>query len=257
MSATLEDKVVIVTGSGGGIGAVIAARFAKEGARVIVSDRDRGAAEAVASRISGAIAIPADVTSEQDVSALIERTLEAHSALHHVVANAGVIRASHPIAETPLDVWRSTMSVNLDGVFLTIKHSAAAIANSGGGSILTLSSISGTGGTPLAAAYGASKAAVRNLTATAAGELRAQNVRVNALVPGYVNTPLIDSEVPVWESTMGLAPGGFAQIIDQKQGRLISPEDIADAALFLTSDQASMITGSSLTVDGGFTSQLF
>lgn len=145
MPTTLEGKVVIVTGSGGGIGAVIADRFAKEGARVVVSDRHRGAAEAVASRIPGAIAIPADVTREQDVSALIERTVEEHGALHHVVANAGIISASHPIAETPLDVWRSTMSVNLDGVFLTIKHSAAAIANSGGGSILTLSSISGTG----------------------------------------------------------------------------------------------------------------
>ncbi|TQC37547.1 SDR family NAD(P)-dependent oxidoreductase, partial [Rhodococcus sp. WS4] len=152
MPASLEGKVVIVTGSGGGIGAVIAARFAKEGARVVVSDRHCGAAEAVVSRIPGASAIPADVTREQDVSALIERTVEEHGALHHVVANAGIISASHPIAETPLDVWRSTMSVNLDGVFLTIKHSAAAIANSGGGSILTLSSISGTGGTPLAAA---------------------------------------------------------------------------------------------------------
>ncbi|MGK8486704.1 glucose 1-dehydrogenase [Nocardia asiatica] len=257
MPAPLEGKVALITGSGAGIGAAIASRFATEGARVVVSDRNREAAEATAAHIPGAIAIMADVTREKDVASLIQQTAAEFGGLHLMVANAGVIGSSHPIVDTPLETWRSTMAVNLDGVFLSIRHAAPAIINSGGGSITTISSISGTGGTPLVAAYGASKAAVRSLTATAAGELHAYGVRVNALLPGFADTTLVASEVSTWESSLGLPSGGFGHLIDRKQGRLVQPDDIASAAVFLASDQAELITGSALVIDGGFTSQLF
>lgn len=256
MSALLTDKVAIVTGSGAGLGAATARAFAAEGARVVVSDINPDAAKETARSIDGSIALPADVTDESQVQALIEQTVSELGGLHIMVANAGVGKPQ-PLLETSLADWRRTTSVNLDGVFLSIRYAAPAIIASGGGTIVTLSSITSTTGTPLMASYAASKAAVRNLTQTAAMELRPHGVRVNALLPGFIDTALVTDGAPTFEATMGLAPGQFDQIIAQKQGRYGTPEEVAAAAVFLASDQSSWCTGSGLVLDGGYTSSLF
>jgi NAD(P)-dependent dehydrogenase (short-subunit alcohol dehydrogenase family) len=256
MSALLTDKVAIVTGSGAGLGAATARAFAAEGARVVVSDINPDAAKDTAGSIDGAIALPADVTDESQVQALIEKTVSELGGLHIMVANAGVGKPQ-PLLETSLADWRRTTSVNLDGVFLSIRYAAPAIIASGGGTIVTLSSITSVTGTPLMASYAASKAAVRNLTQTAAMELRPHGVRVNALLPGFIDTALVTDGAPTFEAAMGLAPGQFDQIIAQKQGRYGTPEEIAAAAVFLASDQSSLCNGSGLVLDGGYTSSLF
>jgi len=256
MSALLTDKVAIVTGSGAGLGAATARAFAAEGARVVVSDINPDAAKETARSIDGSIALLADVTDESQVQALIEQTVSELGGLHIMVANAGVGKPQ-PLLETSLADWRRTTSVNLDGVFLSIRYAAPAIIASGGGTIVTLSSITSTTGTPLMASYAASKAAVRNLTQTAAMELRPHGVRVNALLPGFIDTALVTDGAPTFEATMGLAPGQFDQIIAQKQGRYGTPEEVAAAAVFLASDQSSWCTGSGLVLDGGYTSSLF
>ena len=256
MAAQLTDKIAIVTGSGAGLGAAIARAFAAEGARVVVSDINPSAAKDTAGRIDGAIAIPADVTDESQVQALIEQTVSQFGGLHIMVANAGVA-TPRPLLQTSLADWRRTTAVNLDGVFLSIRYAAPAIIASGGGTIVTLSSITSVTGTPLMASYAASKAAVRNLTQTAAMELRPHGVRVNALLPGFIDTELVTSGVPTFEATMGLAPGQFDRLIAEKQGRYGTPEEVAAAAVFLASDQSSWCTGSGLVLDGGYTSSLF
>ncbi|HEX7322733.1 MAG TPA: glucose 1-dehydrogenase [Mycobacterium sp.] len=255
MSALLTDKVAIVTGSGGGLGAAIAHAFAAEGARVVVSDINSGAAAETAAGIDGAVAIPADVTSEDQVQALIDRTVAELGGLHVMVANAGV-GIPRPLLETSLADWRRTTSVNLDGVFLSIRYSAPAIIATGGGAIITLSSITSVAGTPLMASYAAAKAAVRNLTQTAAIELRPFGVRVNALLPGFVDTTLVTNQITNFETMLGLDSGQFDQLIAQKQGRYGTPEEVAAAAVFFASDQSAWCTGSGLVIDGGYTSSL-
>jgi len=256
MSALLTDKIAIVTGSGAGLGAATARAFAAEGARVVISDINPVAAKEIAAEIDGAIAIPADVTDENQVQALIERTVSELGGLHIMVANAGV-GTPQALLETSLADWRRTTAVNLDGVFLSIRYAAPAIIATGGGTIVTLSSITSVTGTPLMASYAASKAAVRNLTQTAAMELRPHGVRVNALLPGFIDTELVTTGAPSFEAAMGLAPGQFDQLIAQKQGRYGTPEEVAAAAVFLASDQSSWCTGSGLVLDGGYTSSLF
>ncbi len=170
MAGSLDTKVAIITGSGKGLGKAIAQLFAAEGATVVISDIDAVAAEKTAESIPGASAIACDVRDEDQVKALVEQTVDQHGGLHVMVANAGVGTAA-PLLEIDLEVWRRVTSVNLDGVFLTIRYAAPAIIASGGGSIVTLSSVTATAGTPLLAHYAAAKAAVLNLTKTAAIEL--------------------------------------------------------------------------------------
>ncbi|MGB5110262.1 MAG: glucose 1-dehydrogenase [Mycobacterium sp.] len=254
-SALLAGKIAVVTGAGAGLGAAIARAFAAQGARVVVSDIDPDAAKNTAAGIEGASAIAADVTDEGQVQSLVERTVAEFGGLHIMVANAG-IGIPQPLLETSLADWRRTTAVNLDGVFLSIRYAAPAIIASGGGSIVTLSSITATAGSPLLSSYASAKAGVRNLTQTAAVELRADGVRVNALLPGFVNTELVTRAAPVLEAALGLGAGDFDQLIAQKQGRYGTPEEVAAAAVFFASDQSSWCTGSSLVLDGGFTGAL-
>ncbi|WP_372343554.1 SDR family oxidoreductase [Streptomyces sp. KL116D] len=254
---SLTGKTAIVTGSARGIGFAIAAKLAEAGATVVISDLDAAATKEAAAKIPGAHGIPCDVRDEEQVKSLVEQTVAATGGLHIMVPNAGVAKAE-PLTSMDLAAWRRVMSVNLDGVFLAIRYAAPAIIAAGGGSIVTLGSVTATAGTPLIGHYAASKAAVVNLTQTAAVELRAHNVRVNAVLPGFVGTHLVTDEVENFEGMLGIPAGGFAALMDQKQGRLGTEDEVAEAVLFLADDQrSSFCTGTPLLLDGGLRASLF
>lgn len=255
MAGQLDGKVAVITGAGKGIGAAIARAYAAHGATVVVSDIDGAAADATAKEIGAAGAIACDVSDEAQVQNLVNETVERFGALHTMVANAGVGRPV-PIAAMDLAEWRSVTSVNIDGVFLSIRYGAPAIAAAGGGSIVVVSSITALSGSGLIAHYAAAKAAAHNLAKTAAVEFRAAGVRVNSVLPGFIGTELVTSAKPAFEELLGLPAGGFDALIEQKQGRYGTAEDVANAVAFLADDRNSWITASGIVLDGGMSGSL-
>lgn len=247
----LTDRPAIVTGAARGIGAAIARRFAAAGAPVMLTDLDRNGAEAVAQAIRDAggkaEARAHDVTDEAQWQAIIADTVSVFGALRILVNNAGT-GARKFMTDTTLEEWRHVMAVNCDGVFLGMKHAVAAMGE-GGGSIINMASIYGKVGVSESVNYCASKGAVTLMTKAAALECAARGwpIRINSLHPGYVDTPLLHEAA------------GEAHIAAIRQlhpiGRIATPEEIADAALFLASDQSRFMTGAELLVDGGFTAQ--
>lgn len=255
MSGLLSGKVAVVTGAGSGIGAAIARAYGAEGALVVVSDINGDKAASVSEEIYGALAVTADVRDEQQVKDLMARTVEKFGGLDIVVPNAGVATAV-PLVETSYEQWREVMSVNLDGVFLTIRYALPAMLERGAGAIVTISSISSTTGSALIGSYAAAKAAVRNLTESLSAELRFHNIRANALLPGFIDTELVASHQQDFEAALGLPAGGFDSLIAAKQTRYGRTEEVAAAAVFFASDQSAWCNGSSLILDGGFRASL-
>ncbi|WP_432168340.1 SDR family NAD(P)-dependent oxidoreductase [Streptomyces sp. bgisy031] len=253
---TLTGKTAIVTGSVRGIGFAVASKLAEAGATVVISDLDESATKEAAAKIPGAHGIPCDVRDEEQVKSLVEQTVASTGALHIMVPNAGIAKAV-PLTSMDLTAWRSVMSVNLDGVFLSVRYAAPAIIAAGGGSIVTVGSVTATAGSPLIGHYAAAKAAVVNLTQTAATELRAHNVRVNAVLPGFVGTHLVTDEAANFESLLGMPEGGFDALMDQKQGRLGTVDEVAEAVLFLADERSSFCNGTPLLLDGGLRASLF
>jgi NAD(P)-dependent dehydrogenase (short-subunit alcohol dehydrogenase family) len=251
----VTTRVAIVTGSAKGIGLAIARDLTNRGYQVVISDLDGDAAEVAAKELEGSISIPCDVRDEQQVRELVDGTVEHYGRLDLMVPNAGIGIVA-PILETDLAAWRAVTSVNLDGVFLSLRWAAPAIIGSGGGSVVSIASVTGTTGTPLVASYAASKAAVVNLTKTAASELRDLGVRVNAVLPGFIGTDLVNDATPDFERYLGLPAGGFAPVVEAKQGRFGTVEDVAQAVAFLADPAQSWITGSALSIDGGLTASL-
>lgn len=248
----LTDRVAIVTGAGRGLGRAVAEAFDADGAIVVVADIDGDAAKEVAASLSRGEAVTCDVRDEAQVQALVEDAVTRHGRVDIAVANAGVATV-RPIAETDLETWRQVTSVNLDGVFLTVRHAALAMAASGGGVIITMASVTGFAGSPLLANYAAAKAGVINLTKTAAVEFRDHGVRVNAICPAFIDTDLVRNNVAALESGLGTELG---PVLDMKQGRLGRVEDVAPVAVFLASDRSRFCTGSTFVVDGGLTASL-
>ncbi|ALG83244.1 SDR family NAD(P)-dependent oxidoreductase [Gordonia phthalatica] len=256
MSHNLEGKTAIVTGGANGIGFAIAQHLSDAGANVVVADLDAAAAQAAADQLANATAIACDVRDEEQVKSLVEQTVATYGALHVMVPNAGIGDFS-PIVELDLKTWRHLMSVNLDGVFLSIRYAAPAIIASGGGTIVNVASVTALAGTPLIGTYSASKAAVVNLTKTAAIELRAHGVRVNAVLPGFIETQLVTAQVQGFEEKLGLPEGGFAGMIAQGQGRFGTVDEVAKAVLFLAGEDSSFCNGSGVVLDGGLNAGLF
>ncbi len=246
----LPDKVALITGAASGIGAEMADRFAAEGARVFIGDVDAAAGEETSKRIqeSGGRArfVLLDVTDEQSWRAAVEGVKAAERRLDILVNNAGITRRIS-IAEMPLDVFEAVMAVNLRGVFLGIKTVLPLMQAQGGGSIVNISSAAGLVGHRFSnETYSASKGAVTILTKSVAVRYAQNNVRCNSIHPCTVDTPMVRQlfqDPEKQRERLGEIP----------LGRLATARDVANAALFLASDEAGLITGVALPVDGGLT----
>jgi NAD(P)-dependent dehydrogenase (short-subunit alcohol dehydrogenase family) len=249
----LKDKIAIVTGGAKGLGAAVAAELDSEGALVVVTDVDGQGAEKTASNLSRGESAVVDVRDDGAVAKLIEDVVARHGSLDVMVANAGIATVG-PVAEMDFETWRSVLAVNLDGVFSSVRHAGRAMAATGGGSIITMASITGFAGSPLIANYAAAKAAVISLTKTAAVEMRGHGVRVNAICPGFIGTDLVTERAHLFEKGLGI--DDFGAVINQAQGRLGEVGDVAPLAAFLASERSRFSNGSTFVVDGGMTASL-
>lgn len=246
-----QDKVAVVTGAGSGIGAAIARELGEGGAIVIVADLDLAAAQEVAGTIRGdggrAHAVEADAADPEAAERLVALAVDTGGGLHLAVNNAGIGGPDEKIADYPLDGWKQVIDVNLNGVFYGMKHQIAAMVDGGGGAIVNMASILGSVGWANACAYVAAKHAMVGLTKTAAIEYAGQGIRVNAVGPAFIDTPLLSKNLDA--ETLGQLAGLHPV------GRLGTPEEVSALTCFLLSDRAGFITGSYHLVDGGYTAR--
>ncbi|TDD86973.1 SDR family NAD(P)-dependent oxidoreductase [Actinomadura rubrisoli] len=254
MTARFDGKVVLITGGGGTIARATALAFAREGATVVLAGRDAAALDGAAKEIEAAAAsgrvdhVVADVTVPSDAARMVGTVAERHGGLHVAFNNAGIFGAVAPVADLPDDVWADVLNVNLTGVFLSMKHEIAHMREHGGGAIVNAASnIGAHGRRPGMSAYAASKAGVSVLTRTAARDHIADGVRINAISPGASDTP------------MSFRPGESRADRDARlrtavpAGRASDPAEVAEAVLWLASDESSFVVGHDMVIDGGTT----
>lgn len=254
----LKGKVAVVTGGGSGIGAAIGTRFAQEGASVVVTDINISGAQQVVDQIvkngGTAIALEHDVVDEQRWSEVMAKTVSEFGGLDILVNNAGIGTHGN-VEDTTLADWQRTQRVNLDSVFIGSQQ-AVGVMKQDGGSIINLSSIQGLVGEPMSAAYNASKGGVRIFTKSVALHCASAGypIRVNSIHPGYIATPLVLGALESLPADQAEQLG--KQLLAKiPLGALGTPEDVANAALFLASDESRYMTGSELVIDGGYTAQ--
>jgi len=248
----VSGKVVIVTGAASGLGRAQALLLAREGAHVVVTDVNEVGGAGVAQELGApSCFLRHDVRDEFSWQHVIDETHHRFSRLDGLVNNAGVV-ALATIEETTLAQWRAVQAVNVDGVFLGCKHALPALVQSGGGSIVNLSSAAALVGTPAFAAYSASKGAVRSLTKTVAVHCvqRGWPIRCNSIHPGGIETPMLHS---LGELAANAAPLALELLAKQPPGRIGKPEDVAELVLYLISDASSLMNGAELALDGGMT----
>ncbi|MEM8707154.1 MAG: SDR family NAD(P)-dependent oxidoreductase [Actinomycetota bacterium] len=243
----LVDKVVVITGAGKGIGRAIAERFAAVGSKVVVNDLDADAATDVADTITAtggtALAAPADVADSDAVAALFRTTLDAHETVDVLINNAGVVSPMLHFFEADEDWWRRIIDVNLTGHFLCGHQAARIMAKKGGGSIINMSSGGATQAHRSFTAYDASKGGVEALTRAMALDLGPYNIRVNALMPGSIDTSGLDEQARTMRG------------VNIPAGRIGDPWDMTGPALFLASVDSAYVTGDIIKVDGGMLAQ--
>lgn len=241
----LENKVAIITGGGGDIGRETAVRFTNEGARVIVADIREEAAQKTASIIqeSGGEAdyIRCDMTNPEEVKNMVGKAIDTFGKLDIFFNNAGVNSVEKKLPDVSLEEWEKVMDINIKGVFLGMKYAIPKMTS--GSSIINTASIAGIKGQKLVSAYSASKSGVITLTKTAATEFGRKNIRVNAIAPGITDTNMVED----WKKTDKWPILSTANALR----RIGKPEEIANAVVFLASDEASFITGETLVIDGG------
>jgi NAD(P)-dependent dehydrogenase (short-subunit alcohol dehydrogenase family) len=247
----LDGKRVFVTGSAAGIGKAIATLFTQRGARVVISDIDADAAKTTADEIGAAGVANCDVTDESQVQGAVQQAVDLLGGLDVLVNNAG-IEISSPLLQQSTESFDKIYAVNVRGPFVAMKAAIGHLIESKG-NVVNIASIAGIGGSPLLGSYCATKAALIQLTRVAAVEMRPTGVRVNAVCPGFADTAMVERLVPDFEAATQVP---FGDLVAMKQGRLGTPEDIAEVAAFLASDRASWITGSHYVLDGGLTASL-
>lgn len=248
-----EGRRILVTGAARGLGRATASLLVERGAQVVVADLDEGGAQRTAAELGDAArAVRCDVSSSDDVAAALQATVDAFGGLDTLVNNAG-IEIAKPLVEHTEAEYEQLMAINVKGVWLGIKHATPALAESGRGVIVNMSSVAGLAGAPLLGIYCASKAAVIQLSRVAAIELRDVGIRVNAVCPSFIDTKMVERLVAPFEETL---PMSFAEALEAKQGRLGTAEEVAEMVAFLVSDDASFTTGSEFVLDGGLTASL-
>ena len=249
MTGRIDQRVALITGGASGLGRATAQLFINEGARVIITDINAQAGAAVAAELGERCRfLEHDVTDETGWQAVIAATTESQGGLHILVQSAG-IGLSKPVTEIELDEWRRVHAIDLDGVFLGCKHAIPAMAASGGGSIINISSIAGIIAGHNMAAYNSAKAGVRHLSKSVALHCAraGNNIRCNSVHPTFIDTPILDK----YKARFG-ADEALAKLARQVPiGRVGQPHEVAYPILFLASEDSSFITGTELVIDGG------
>ena len=253
MPRSLEGKVALITGGSSGIGRVAALAFAREGARVVLGNRRVEEGEETVRRVretgGEALVVRTDVTRAADVEALVAKAVQTYGRLDCAFNNAGMTGDMARTAECTEENWDRTLNVNLKGVWLAMKYEILQMLNQGGGAIVNNASVAGLVGMRGGPAYSASKGGVVQLTRTAALEYAKAGIRVNAVCPGFVATPMTEEhtrtnpDLEAWIKRI------------QPMGRLATPEEVAEAVVWLCSDAASFVTGHPLVLDGGLIAQ--
>jgi NAD(P)-dependent dehydrogenase (short-subunit alcohol dehydrogenase family) len=248
----LDGKVAVITGGASGMGEATARLFVREGAYVVIGDVQRDKGEAVAASIGPECRfVAADVSSSEDVAGLVGAAMQQWGRLDVMYNNAGIGGGEGSIVDCTEQTWDRIIAIDLKGVWLGMKHCIPHMLASGGGSIISTASIAAVLGFPGLATYGAAKAGATELTRTCAIEYAAQGIRANAILPGGILTPIIYNN-PSLTAPMDpeLARPGMARMQPSSRGM---PEDIANTALWLASDESSFVTGQCIVVDGGYT----